>query len=365
MMTSPDRQSRIVSRSVLARRFPAPADDAATVVVPYALRDHDIHQLDERHELVEAIKPLSDRYHYRLQSIGHYGEGQYEFCGLSDGFFIVFGDVKLDVPQSLYVSFPDSLQVHVSSASDGEYVFPHGDKLSLEAANTSIFIQPAGAPAAEATFAGCNRYVGVSIHREVLKTLYAGGERELPDILQLFLAGSLQRSLARLLPLRAALLRCLEDVHACPLEGRRRRLFLQSKAVEILCHAIEALEHAEGFGSAEATMLTARGVMKAQRLLEENFVAPPSLEDLAHEVGLSRSGLCAGFRQILGQSVFDYTQDLRMQQALAMLNERDASISQIAYAVGYNRPSSFSVAVQRHFGTTPTELRRRGTLPAN
>jgi AraC-like DNA-binding protein len=49
-----------------------------------------------------------------------------------------------------------------------------------------------------------------------------------------------------------------------------------------------------------------------------------------------------------------------MQQALELLNERDASITQIAYAVGYNRASSFTVAVQRHFGTTPSELRRRG-----
>ncbi|MDT9600599.1 helix-turn-helix transcriptional regulator [Sphingosinicella rhizophila] len=365
MTTCSHPQSQSLSRPVPGRRYPAPAKDAATLVMPYTLEDQVIHQSDERRDLVEAFMPLSDNRHYRLQSIGHYGAGQYEFCGLSDGFFIVFGDVNLAAPLSLYMSYSDSLQVHVASNGDSEYVFPEGDILSLEAANTSIFITPAGEAAVEATFAGCNRYIGLSIHREALKTLYAGGEHELPDILQLFLEGGLQRTLARSLPLRAALLRCLEDVHACPLEGLRRRLFLQSKAVEILCQAIEALEHAEGFGSAEATMLTARGVMKAQRLLAENFAAPPSLENLAHEVGLSRSGLCAGFRQILGQSVFDYTQDLRMQQALAMLSERDASISQIAYAVGYNRASSFSVAVQRHFGATPTELRRRCTSPVN
>lgn len=84
---------------------------------------------------------------------------------------------------------------------------------------------------------------------------------------------------------------------------------------------------------------------------------------LARRVGLSRSALCSGFRQILGQSVFDYVHGLRMQQALELLNERDASITQIAYAVGYNRASSFTVAVQRHFGATPSELRRRSALP--
>lgn len=295
-----------------------------------------------------------------MQSIGHYGEGQYECCGLSDGFFIWFGDVNFRTPISLRMSFANSMQIHIASDGDSEYLFPKGEDLSLEAANASIFIQPAGEHATEATFAGCHRFVSLSIHREAFEALYAGSELELPEVLQRFVNGDFQQMLARPLPLRSALLRCLDDVHACALEGRRRRLFLQSKAVEILCQAIESLEQAEGFGSNEATILTTRAVTRAQRLLEENFVAPPSLENLAREVGLSRSGLCAGFRQIVGRSVSDYTQGLRMQRALEMLSERKIPISQIAYAVGYNRPSSFSVAIQRHFGATPTELRRRG-----
>lgn len=143
------------------------------------------------------------------------------------------------------------------------------------------------------------------------------------------------------------------------MEGYGRRLFLRAKAIEMICLCFEAMALEDGFGSSEATVMTSRGVLKAQRLLTENFVTPPSLDDLAHDVGLSRSGLCAGFRQMLGQKVFDYIAQLRMQHALALLNQRDASITQIAYAVGYNHPSSFSVAVQRHFGTTPGKLRQR------
>src|SRR5690606_35274336 len=156
-------------------------------------------------------------------------------------------------------------QVHVASNGDSEYVFPQGGDLSLEAAHTSIFIQPAGDPPTEATFAGCHRFVSLSIHREALKTLYSGGELELPDVLRQFLDGGLEHVLSLPLPFGAALLRCLDGVHACSLEGRRRCLFLQLMAVEVLCHAMEALELSLGFGSVEATMLTARGVMKALR----------------------------------------------------------------------------------------------------
>jgi AraC-like DNA-binding protein len=207
------------------------------------------------------------------------------------------------------------------------------------------------------------RYIYIVIHRNALKALFAGGEHELPVDVQDFLNGDLRQTAGRALPLSAAMFRCLDDVHGCPLEGHRRRLFLQSKAIEIICQMFEDFDHSEGFTSPETTRLTARGVLKAQQVLADNLVSPPSLEALARRVGLSRSALCSGFRQILGQSVFDYVHGLRMQQALELLNERDSSITQIAYAVGYNRASSFTVAVQRHFGATPSELRRRSALP--
>ena len=90
----------------------------------------------------------------------------------------------------------------------------------------------------------------------------------------------------------------------------------------------------------------------------KRFVRPPSLEDLAREVGLSRSSLCAGFRQILGQSAFEYIQDRRMERALALLSETQDPITEVAHAVGYSHLSSFTVAVQRRFGMSPSELRR-------
>ncbi|WP_197911738.1 helix-turn-helix transcriptional regulator [Kineobactrum salinum] len=325
----------------------------------YALQDYTFDPARGAEELLDAFVPMTDRHHYRLDVKGPCGSGRYEFCGLADGFFVTFGDGNLNRPQSGYLSCPDMLQIYVASRGDGEYLFSGGDQLSLEAPSTVIVIEPAGEPATEVTLSGCARYVCVAVHREALEALFCGSEYELPVVLQEFLEGKLDYTVARALPLSTALLRCLDDLHTCSLEGRRRRLFVHSKTVEIVCHILQALEHADGFGSPEATILTARGVLKAQRLLMTNFATPPSLESLAHEVGLSRSGLCTGFRQILGQSVFDYIQQLRMEQALAMLNKRDASISQIAYAVGYARPSSFSVAVQRHFGASPTALRRR------
>jgi AraC-like DNA-binding protein len=358
-------RSRPACAPARSRRFAYPAGKSLPVALTLPMTDYAADEIEDLSELpqLETLTLLGHPCHYRARAREAYASGEVEFCVLADGFFVQMCELAFCAPTFMSVTAPDMLRVRIATEGDGEYVSAHGDSVSIEGPSALVIIEPAGQPPADAAFAGRNRSVHVYVHRDALGKLYAGGERELPAVLQAFLDGDLEHTVARRLPLGPALLRCLEDLCACALEGHSRRLFIRSKAVEILCHAFEVLDQEDG--AAPSSMLAARGVMKAQRLLMESFVSPPSLDDLAQEVGMSRSGLCAGFRQIVGHSVYDYIQDLRMQQALALLAERDVSITEIAYAVGYTHPSSFSVAVQRRFGATPRELRRRGTLPTS
>lgn len=360
---APRRQTRGHARLAAARRFPSPGQDTEQVTIHYVIDDYAIDPVIAEGRLPDAFVRLSDSRHYRFGASGSFGTGRHEFCGFTDGFYMIFSETEYYSPQSVHVLSPDTLQIYVASSGDGEYVAQSGEPVSFEGPGAALIIEPEGQPPADVTLAGMARYIYIVIHRNSLKSLFAGAEQELPDDVRDFLNGDLRQTAGRALPLSAAMFRCLDDVHGCPLEGHRRRLFLQSKAIEIICQMFEAFDHSEGFTSPETTRLTARGVLKAQQVLADDLVSPPSLEELARRVGLSRSALCSGFRQIVGQSVFDYVHGLRMQQALELLNERDASITQIAYAVGYNRASSFTVAVQKHFGTTPSELRRRSALP--
>lgn len=349
------------TRPAPLRRFPPVAEDTAVVSVQYAV-DAYAPVINEFHRQLPDDFVLHGDSHYRTRIKASYAAGSYEFCGLLDGFFILSVDSEYYTPRSAYFDSPDSLHIYLAFSGDGEYVPADGQPISFEAPSTVLIAEPAGAAPAEITFAGCTRYIYIIMHRNVLKTLYGGSTQELPAALQAFVEGRLSQTSGYTLPLSGAMLRCLEDVQACSLEGRLRRLFLQSKALEIVCQALDALDQSERLGSVEASRHTARSVLKAQLFVAENFANPPPLEKIAAEVGLSRSALCSGFRQILGQSVYEYIRDLRMEQALTLLRDGDDPIIQIAYAVGYDRPSSFSAAFQRRFGATPSELRRRGAL---
>ncbi|WP_083224625.1 helix-turn-helix transcriptional regulator [Sphingomonas panacis] len=347
---------------VVPRRFPSLAKDAALVSVRYAVEDYAFDISEHQRRLADDFV-LHGNSHYRVHVNEPDAAGSYEFCGLLDGFFLMSVDSEYYTPRSVYFDSPDSLHIYLACSGDGEYVPADNQPISFEAPATVLIIEPAGTAPAEITFDGCTRYVYIILHREVLETLYGGSAHELPAALQAFLGGELSQTSGRTLALSGAMLRCLEDVHTCSLEGRLRWLFLQSKALEIVCQALEAFDQSECLRLVESSKHMPKGVLKARLFLAENFANPPCLEKLAAEVGLSRSALCTGFRQILGQSVYEYVRDLRMKQALALLSEGDDPIIQIAYAVGYNRPSSFSVAFQRHFGASPSKVRRKTSQP--
>jgi hypothetical protein len=188
---------RAASKAVAARRFPPPAEDAAHIVVSGTAQDYGIGALEEGHELRNAFVQMSDARHYRVGSIEPFWRGSGEFCALSDGFFMSFGDLEFDSPRPARMSFPDALQIIVATNGDGEYVFKHGELLHFAAPNATLVIEPVGAPPIDVTFTGRNRFVQVFIHRAPLQVLFAGSEHELPSALQAFLDGSLQQTVAR------------------------------------------------------------------------------------------------------------------------------------------------------------------------
>jgi len=79
-------------------------------------------------------------------------------------------------------------------------------------------------------------------------------------------------------------------------------------------------------------------------------------KDLAQSLAISE----ATFRRRLsdqGQSFNDILIDVRMTTALTLLQVTDRPISEIAYKVGYESASRFSVRFKKRFGFSPTAVR--------
>ena len=107
-------------------------------------------------------------------------------------------------------------------------------------------------------------------------------------------------------------------------------------------------------------------IAKAIRLAHADPAHAWTVEELAAEVAMSRSGFAASFRQLTGESPMRYVTRCRLARAASYLADDGISVSEIAARTGYDSESSFSKAFAKHFGMAPRKYRRRlrepGTL---
>jgi AraC family transcriptional regulator, alkane utilization regulator len=100
-------------------------------------------------------------------------------------------------------------------------------------------------------------------------------------------------------------------------------------------------------------------VGRALRLLHANPKHQWTVEDLAREVGVSRSGLAQRFTQLTGEAPMRYLTGWRIQLAKHLILQADLSIAEVADRVGYESEAAFNRAFKRHVGTPPVAWRKK------
>jgi len=99
-------------------------------------------------------------------------------------------------------------------------------------------------------------------------------------------------------------------------------------------------------------------VGRALSLLHEKPKHAWTLDELAQEVGLSRSALAERFTHLVGQPPMQYLSQWRMQIAAGMLS-KGAKVLEAAFEVGYDSEAAFSRAFKRLVGMSPALWRDR------
>jgi AraC family transcriptional regulator len=84
-----------------------------------------------------------------------------------------------------------------------------------------------------------------------------------------------------------------------------------------------------------------------------------SLGALALEAGLSRFHFCRAFKESTGLSPHAWLRQHRLEQAMNMLRDTDASVASVAVALGYASQTAFAAAFRKLTGETPSDWRRR------
>ncbi len=126
-------------------------------------------------------------------------------------------------------------------------------------------------------------------------------------------------------------------------------------AVETLAHIEAALERRSTLGRS-----TRQLVRRAMAFIHTHYAEPIERDDVAGHVGISADYLTDCFHQELGLTPLSYIRRYRIRQAAELLRSTDASITQIAFQVGFSDSAHFARTFQREMGVTPKTHRRSG-----
>jgi transcriptional regulator GlxA family with amidase domain len=100
-------------------------------------------------------------------------------------------------------------------------------------------------------------------------------------------------------------------------------------------------------------------VHKFERWARQHLAEGFSLGQAAAALATSTRTLARRMQSVLGKSPLDYFQDLRIERAVHLLENSQASVDQIATAVGYAEGVTLRALLRRKLGRGVREIRRR------
>ncbi len=138
---------------------------------------------------------------------------------------------------------------------------------------------------------------------------------------------------------------------------------LQSRKVLRNLYTVQREEWNE---STDILSLDKRLLATAVKLVEKNITNTSfTIENLASGLNLSRSHLHRKLKSLTGQSATEFIRDIRLKNAVELMNGGNLMIKEIGYAVGFNSQNYFTKAFKKKYGITPTEFVKKKAYMIN
>lgn len=93
--------------------------------------------------------------------------------------------------------------------------------------------------------------------------------------------------------------------------------------------------------------------------IRQNFGQEISLEDIAGHVSLSKSYLCALFKENMNMTVNDYLTRVRVEKSIELMKNRAWSVGEIGRKCGFASQSHYTKVFRKMIGMTPGQYRNK------
>lgn len=99
-------------------------------------------------------------------------------------------------------------------------------------------------------------------------------------------------------------------------------------------------------------------ILDTINFISSNYSSKILVDDVAGRLNMSTTAFCNFFKRKTGYTLIKYLNEIRISHAQRALLNSDQSISEIAFASGYNNISNFNRIFKSHTGKSPKEYRK-------
>jgi AraC family transcriptional regulator, transcriptional activator of the genes for pyochelin and ferripyochelin receptors len=158
------------------------------------------------------------------------------------------------------------------------------------------------------------------------------------------------------LPLNAAMHQCIYNITHYAGAEETKSLYMYARTVDLLLMQQECYVRTTLVRPAYVkTEYDKERIIFARDYLLTHMDAPPTLSQLAAIAGINAFKLKRGFRELFNHSVFGYLADVRLEMARTALLQKQKTVTQIAFELGYASLQHFSAAFKKKFGVPPVK----------
>ncbi len=148
----------------------------------------------------------------------------------------------------------------------------------------------------------------------------------------------------------------LEQIINNKFTGIPKELFLEGQTIGLIANFLHSVNKENN--KTDRIRPNADKLHHAKEILLEQMDSPPNLKELAKLTGLNTYKLKTGFKELFGMPVFKFLQGKRLEKAFELIENKNMTIQEAAWYVGYESIGSFTNAFKEKFGIRPSDINK-------
>jgi AraC-like DNA-binding protein len=148
----------------------------------------------------------------------------------------------------------------------------------------------------------------------------------------------------------------LKNIVSVDMNNSLNNFYVQIKVQELMYLLFSKLSLRENATFKNINSDDAEKLLVIRNEILSDLSTPPVLSELASIASMSETKLKQLFKQTFGDTIYNYYQKARMEEAAFLLKQAKHSVSEVGYELGFSNLSHFSRLFEKQYGITPKKF---------